>query len=142
MGGTRERGDGMSDTTSQLSRRRFMAAAGGTAATAALLVACGDDDSTTTSSSDGMSTSTTEMSASNDAVAKFGKGDIGILNYALTLEYIEAAFYADVIESGLFKGNDLALIKVFGKDEDAHVAALTQTVRKLGAKDRKSTRLN
>ena len=24
---------------------------------------------------------------------RFGKGDIGILNYALTLEYLESAFY-------------------------------------------------
>jgi len=121
-------------TRDPISRRRFVAAAGGTTAISALLVACGDDDSGSSASSDDMSTTTTEMSRSNDAIAQFGKGDIGILNYALTLEYIEDDFYSDVIESGLFKGDQLALIQTFGKDEAAHVAALTQTVRKLGAK--------
>ncbi len=116
-----------------ISRRRFVAAAGGATAASALLVACGDDDSTTGGSGDGMSTST-GMGAPDDAIAQFGKGDVGILNYALTLEYIEDDFYAGVVASGLFKGDDLALIRSFGKDEAAHVAALTQTVRKLGAK--------
>jgi hypothetical protein len=39
---------------------------------------------------------------------QFGKGDIGILNYALTLEYLETAFYEEVTKSGLFKGEELA----------------------------------
>lgn len=117
----------------QLSRRRFFVAAGGTAAASALLAACGDDDSDSMSGGDG-STATTGTGSSGDATAQFGKGDVGILNYALTLEYIEDDFYADVIASGLFKGADLELIRTFGKDEAAHVAALTQTVRKLGAK--------
>jgi ferritin-like protein len=121
-------------TRDPISRRRFVAAAGGTTAISALLVACGDDDDGGSAGNDGMSTTSTDMSASNDAIAQFGKGDIGILNYALTLEYIEDDFYSDVIESGLFKGDQLALIRTFGKDEAAHVAALTQTVRKLGAK--------
>jgi len=122
-------------TRDPISRRRFVAAAGGTTAISALLIACGDDDdSGSANSDDSMSTTSTDMSASNDAVAQFGKGDIGILNYALTLEYIEDDFYKDVIESGLFKGDDLALIRKFGQTEAAHVAALTQTVSKLGAK--------
>jgi hypothetical protein len=121
-------------TRDPISRRHFVVAAGGTAAISTLLVACGDDDdSGSSANSDDMST-TTDMSGSNDAIAQFGKGDIGILNYALTLEYIEDNFYSDVIKSGLFKGADLELIRTFGKDEAAHVAALTQTVRKLGAK--------
>lgn len=122
-------------TRDPISRRRFVAAAGGTTAVSALLIACGDDDDSGSSAgSSDTSTTTTDMSSSNGAIAQFGKGDIGILNYALTLEYIEDDFYSDVIASGLFKGADLELIRTFGKDEAAHVAALTQTVRKLGAK--------
>ena len=66
--------------------------------------------------------------------AQFGKGDIGILNYALTLEYLETAFYEDVAKSGLFKGAELATIKKFGSEEAQHVAALSATVKKLGGK--------
>ena len=66
--------------------------------------------------------------------AQFGKGDVGILNYALTLEYLETAFYQDVIKSGLFKGAEAETIKKFGAEEAEHVAALTAFVKKLGGK--------
>ena len=112
-----------------VSRRRFVAiGGGGTAAALSLaLAACGDDDSTTTSSSDGMTTS-----ADTDPLAQFGEGDLGIVNYALTLEYLEAAFYDQVAKSGLFKGGDLELIKSVGADEEAHVKALESTAKSLG----------
>ncbi len=64
--------------------------------------------------------------------SQFGEGDLGIVNYALTLEYLEAAFYADVAKSGLFKGDDLALIERIGQAEQEHVDALTATAKQLG----------
>lgn len=111
-----------------VSRRKFIALGGGSAA-AAFLVACGSDDSSTT-------TTASSAAAGGDAVIeeKFGKGDVGILNYALTLEYLETAFYADVVKSGLFKGSDLATIRKFGSEEAEHVTALTAFVKKLGGK--------
>jgi rubrerythrin len=111
------------------SRRRFLAVGGASTAAAAFLAACGDDSSTTT-------TSTMESMGSGGAgeTAEFGKGDIGILNYALTLEYLETAFYADVVKSGLFKGADLETIRKFGREEAEHVQALTAAVKQLGGK--------
>jgi len=110
-----------------VSRRQFMALTGGSAAAAAFLAACGSDDSTTT---------TTSMSGGggDSETAQFGKGDLGILNYALTLEYLEAAFYADVVKSGLFKGAELKAIEKFGMEESEHVDALTAAVKQLGGK--------
>ena len=112
-----------------VSRRRFLTVGGGTGAAGLLLAACGgdDDDSTTTAAA-------TSTAAPDDALAQFGEGDLGIVNYALTLEYLEAAFYADVARSGLFNGADLALIKSIGSNEDQHVQALEGTAKKLGGK--------
>jgi rubrerythrin len=108
------------------SRRKFLALTGGTGVSAALLAACGDDDDTST-------TSTTEATgSSSDPLADFGEGDLGIVNYALTLQYLEAGFYAAVAKSGLFKGDQLALIKTLGKQEQEHVDALTATAKDLG----------
>ncbi len=115
-----------------VSRRRFFTLAGGTGAAAAFLVACGDDDESTGTGSTTTDTDTPPMDNGNP-LAQFGEGDLGIVNYALTLEYLEAAFYADVIKSGLFKGKDLALIKEIGKNENEHVAALTAAVKQAGA---------
>jgi rubrerythrin len=109
------------------SRRRFLAVGGGSTALAAFLAACG-------SSSDSSSTTTTTMSGGKSETAEFGKGDVGILNYALTLEYLETAFYKDVIASGLFKGAELETIRKFGQEEAEHVEALTQAVKSLGGK--------
>jgi hypothetical protein len=111
-----------------VSRRKFMALTGGSAAAAAFLAACGSDDETT------MSTDAPAPSGGGGETDQFGKGDIGIVNYALTLEYLETAFYADVVKSGLFKGSDLETIRRFGQQEAEHVKALTAAVKSLGGK--------
>jgi rubrerythrin len=104
-----------------------MVLGGGSTAAAALLAACGGGGTTT-------STATNGGGAGSSETEQFGKGDVGILNYALTLEYLEAGFYAEVARSGLFKGEELAVLEKFGAEEQQHVEALTATVKKLGGK--------
>jgi hypothetical protein len=108
------------------SRRRFLVIGGGSTALTAFLAACGSDSSTSGTS--------VMKPAGKSETAEFGKGDVGILNYALTLEYLETAFYADVVKSGLFKGADLEPMRKFGREEGEHVEALTQAVKSLGGK--------
>jgi hypothetical protein len=67
--------------------------------------------------------------------AKFGKGDVGILNYALTLEYLESAFYneasANQAKSSFLKGaQQEAFLKLVTADENAHVAFLKKALGK------------
>lgn len=59
-------------------------------------------------------------------------GDLGILNYALTLEYLEAEFYKQGLAANVLSGREMALITPIEAHEQAHVAAITATVKKLG----------
>ena len=116
------------------SRKKFLRQAGGTGVAASLAVfvaACGGDDS---SSSMKSSTPATTPTPNTSGTEQFGKGDLGIANYALTLEYLEAQFYSDAAESGMLKGKILDLAKGFGAEEQEHVDALIAMIRKAGGK--------
>ena len=108
------------------SRKRFFKMLGGAGAVSAFsvaLAACGDD----------------KKSAKPAPVAKASadsnKSDLEILNYALTLEFLEADFYKQVIDSGMVKDPKVGSIaKKFGSTEQEHVDALTATIKQLGGK--------
>jgi serine-rich repeat adhesion-like glycoprotein len=68
------------------------------------------------------------------ALAMSGGGDVGILNFALTLEYLESTFYAEAKKRAGASGDLKSLIDLIGRDEDEHVGALTETIKKLGGK--------
>jgi rubrerythrin len=101
-------------TPSSLSRRRFLGAAGTSAAAGSLLAACGGD------------------AGPSSETSKYGEGDVGILNYALTLEHIQAAFYADLVESTRLTAAAREALGKFGKEEEEHISVLTKKVEELG----------
>ncbi len=113
------------------SRKRFLRGIGGGGAAAALgvlLAACGNDKK----SSSGATGTTAKTTTSGSSPAGV-KSDIEIVNYALTLEFLEAQFYADVIDSGIVKDPKVvAIAKKFGETEQQHVDALTAAVKQLG----------
>jgi hypothetical protein len=110
-------------------RKRFLKLAGSAGAAsfgAFVLAACGSS-----SKSSSTATGTAAATGSSTATAPSG-GDVGILNYALTLEYLESEFYAKVIAADLFSGKVAALIEDFARQEQSHVVALKAAVTKLG----------
>jgi rubrerythrin len=116
-------------------RKRFLKAVGGTAGASAFalfLAACGGGSKK--SSSTGASVQQAPAASAKTGTEMFGKGDLGILGYALTLEYLETQFYADAAKSGKLSGKVLAVAKEFGSEEAQHVAALEAAIKKLGGK--------
>jgi hypothetical protein len=122
-------------------RKHFLKMAGkgmGSAAAAtglaAFIAACGGSSSSsstaagTSSSAAASGTGTTMAVASTSA----STSDLAIVNYALTLEYLESQFYAKVIKSGLFHGKNLSIIKSFGAEETQHVVALKKVAMSMG----------
>jgi hypothetical protein len=70
-----------------------------------------------------------------EALAQDDGGDVGVLNFALTLEYLEATFY----ERALMKGKGLspdtrALVLEIHENERAHVDALRTAIKGAGGK--------
>jgi len=58
--------------------------------------------------------------------------DLDILNYALTLEHLEAAAYKAINDARVLTGTAATYFMAFGQHETAHVDAVTATIQKLG----------
>jgi hypothetical protein len=68
----------------------------------------------------------------SQALAASGGGDAEILNFALTLEYLEADFYTVKGRQVGLSGQARAYASQFGAQESEHVTALTAAIKQLG----------
>jgi hypothetical protein len=68
----------------------------------------------------------------SSALAQGGSGDAEILNFALTLEYLESDFYNVKGKQVGLSGMAKAYARQFGAEEQEHVLALTAAIKQLG----------
>jgi hypothetical protein len=66
------------------------------------------------------------------ALAEAGGGDAEILNFALTLEYLESNFYEVKGRQVGLSGQARTYASQFGAEEGEHVVALTAAIKRLG----------
>lgn len=70
----------------------------------------------------------------SNALAAGGTSDVDILNFALTLEYLESDFYQAKGKTVGLSGEAKTLAKLFGEEEAEHASALTAAIRSAGGK--------
>jgi len=80
----------------------------------------------------GVGCTLTVLLKSGYVAAQTDDRDIDILNYALTLEYLEADFYEKGLDTDLLSGRELALVEPIGAHEKEHVSLITSTIEELG----------
>jgi hypothetical protein len=68
------------------------------------------------------------FAAAPAATAATSPGDVAILNYALTLEYVQAAFYTESEREGALRGKAARAAGVVGPVERAHVSAFRKAL--------------
>ena len=73
-----------------------------------------------------------DAGAAAAAPAAGGGGDLEIANFALTLEYLEAEFYAIALDAGVLSGNALPVVQALFDHESQHVTALTDLITQFG----------